>query len=162
MGKQFIAALSDETEDVVAALEWLETRPELDAGRTAIVGHSFGTLVSLLASARTPRLRAGVSFAGPSQTWSDAPALQETMLAAIEQLTIPFFLIQAQNDHSLLPTYTLGTLLVCSQERRWPAARESDRHRVREASGKMAVWSVLAPALTRFHSPGPTACGEPG
>jgi hypothetical protein len=30
------------------------------------------------------------------------------MLAAIQQTTIPFFLIQAQNDHSLMPTYTLG------------------------------------------------------
>jgi len=49
-------------------------------------------------------------------------------------------------------------LLVCSQERRWPAASESSMHRVRDASGKMAVWSVLAPALTHFHSPGPTAC----
>jgi len=53
-----------------------------------------------------------------------------------------------------------GMLLVCSQERRWPAARESDRHRVRAASGKMAGWSVLTPALTRFHSPGPAASEE--
>ena len=28
-------------------------------------------------------------------------------------------------------------LLVCSQERRWPAARESHVHRLRDASGKM-------------------------
>ncbi len=58
-----------------------------------------------------------------------------------------------------IPTDTM--LLVCSQERRWPAARESHRHRLRDASGKMAVWSVLAPALTRFHSPGPAACCWP-
>src|SRR5581483_2476542 len=50
-----------------------------------------------------------------------------------------------------------GLFLVCSQERRRPAARESDRHRVRDASGKMAVWSLLAPALTRFPSPGRAA-----
>ena|SRR5581483_1830500 len=50
-----------------------------------------------------------------------------------------------------------GKLLVCSQERRWPAARESDLHRLRAESGKLAVWSVLAPALQGFRSPGPMA-----
>ena len=40
---------------------------------------------------------------------------------------------------------------------RWLAASESHVHRVRDASGKMAGWSLLAPALTRFHSPGPAA-----
>lgn len=111
MGKQLTEALSDETEDVVSALAWLQARPEIDAGRIAIVGHSFGAVVSLLASVRTHQLRAGISFAGPSQSWSEAPALQEAMLAATEHLTIPFFLIQAQNDHSLLPTYMLGMQL---------------------------------------------------
>ena len=48
--------------------------------------------------------------------------------------------------------------LVCSQERRVPAARESGSERVRDASGVSTVRSVLTPALTRFHAPGPMAC----
>jgi len=43
-----------------------------------------------------------------------------------------------------------GKPLICSQQRRWPAASESDIERVRDGSGKMAGSPVLAPALTRF------------
>jgi len=48
----------------------------------------------------------------------------------------------------------------------WYAARNAAGPRRGKAMGrvwamrqrKLAVWSVLAPALTRFHSPGPAAC----
>src|SRR5581483_8324394 len=43
-----------------------------------------------------------------------------------------------------------GTPLARGEGKRWA--------RVGDASGKLAVWSVLAPALTRFPSPGPMAC----
>ncbi len=108
MGMQLVQALSDETGDVEAALGWLTAHVQIDRERIAIVGHSFGAVVTVLALARTDRFRAAISFAGPSQSWLDAPALQEAMLVAVRQTTTPSFLIQAQNDHSLLPTYILG------------------------------------------------------
>src|SRR5581483_6082372 len=73
----------------------------------------------------------------------------------------PGIVAQWQPHARLFPSLPSGMLLVCSQERRWPAARESDRHRVRDGSGKMAVWSLLVPALMRFHSPGPAAWPSP-
>lgn len=108
MGKQLTEALLAEMEDVVAALEWLQAQPEVNPERIAIVGHSFGAAVSLLATRRTRSVRAGISFAGPTPAWREAPAMQEALLDAIEYLTIPFFFVQAQNDHTLLPTYTFG------------------------------------------------------
>jgi len=111
MGTQLMSALDGETDDVVAALDWLRSQPQIDPEYIAIVGHSFGGAVTVLAAGRTNLFKAGISFAGPSQTWPDAPALQEAMLTAIQCTTIPFFLIQAQNDHSLMPTYTLGMAL---------------------------------------------------
>jgi dienelactone hydrolase len=108
MGMQLMKALDGETDDVLAALDWLHSQPQINPERIAIVGHSFGGAVTVLAAKYTQRFHAGISFAGPSQTWPDAPALQEAMLTAIQSTMIPFFFIQAQNDHSLMPTYTLG------------------------------------------------------
>lgn len=108
MGMQLVQALQGETEDVLAAIDWLSSQQEIDPEHIAIVGHSFGGAVTVLAAGQTNCFRAGISFAGPSQTWLDAPALQETMVKAIQQTAVPLFLLQAQNDHSLMPTYTLG------------------------------------------------------
>jgi carboxymethylenebutenolidase len=111
MGVQLMSALHGETDDVLAALDWLRSQPQIAAENIAIIGHSFGGAVTVLAAEHTKQFKAGISFAGPSQTWPDAPALQEAMLTAIQRTTIPFFLIQAQNDHSLMPTYSLGMTL---------------------------------------------------
>jgi carboxymethylenebutenolidase len=108
MGEELVQALQAETNDVLASLAWLRAQPRIDQARIAIVGSSFGGVVAVLAAGRTTQFHAGISFAGPSQTWSYAPALQEAMLTAIRSSVIPFFLIQAQNDHSLLPTYTIA------------------------------------------------------
>ncbi len=116
MGIQLMQALNGETDDVLAALNWLRLQARIDPERIAIAGHSFGAAVTILAAKHTDTFRAGISFAGPAQTWPDAPALQQAMLTAIQQTTVPFFLIQAQNDHSLLPTYTLGMELARLQK----------------------------------------------
>lgn len=108
MGRELVDALDGETDDVLASLDWLRTQPQIDSDRIAIVGSSFGGVVTMLAAGRTSQFRAGISFAGPSQTWPHAPALQEAMLTSAQNTALPFFLIQAQNDHGLLPTYTLG------------------------------------------------------
>ncbi len=111
MGTQLVHALADEARDVQAAVAWLQAHPLIDPHRVAVVGSSFGGVVMVLAADDSPQFRAGVSFAGPSQTWPHAPALQDALVAAIRNTLLPLFLIQAQNDHSLAPTYTLGSEL---------------------------------------------------
>ncbi len=108
MGEQLVSALRAELRDVMAAADWVAERPEVDRGRTVTVGSSFGGVLTVLALAETGTLRAGVSFAGPSMTWPDAPALQRAMLDAIAGGRAPLFLAQAYNDNSLAPTYALG------------------------------------------------------
>jgi carboxymethylenebutenolidase len=65
----------------------------------------------MLAAGRGADFRAGISFAGPSITWPDAPALQETLLDCMRRTEVPLFLIQAWNDVHLTPTYALGAEL---------------------------------------------------
>jgi dienelactone hydrolase len=76
-----------------------------------MVSSSFGGVLTVLALGENTQLRAGVSFAGPSMTWPDAPALQQALLAAIAAGQAPLFLAQAHNDNSLAPTYAMGAEL---------------------------------------------------
>lgn len=68
-------------------------------------------VLTVLALSEPAPLCAGVSFAGPSMSWPDAPALQAELLAAAASGTAPLFLAQAFNDHSLQPTYAIGAEL---------------------------------------------------
>jgi carboxymethylenebutenolidase len=111
MQPQLVDALRDELRDVRAAVAWVAARPEVDAGRLALVGSSYGGVMTVLAAAEPGIVRAGVSFAGPSMTWPDAPALQAELLAAARAAAMPLFLAQAVDDNSLDPTYAIGAEL---------------------------------------------------
>jgi carboxymethylenebutenolidase len=111
MGPQLVAALEAECEDVLSALRWLQGRPEVDSTRVSMCGHSYGGVMIMLAAARTAGFRAGVSFAGPSQSWPEVPLLREMLCTAMRSVRVPLFLLQAANDHSLLATYTLAAEL---------------------------------------------------
>jgi dienelactone hydrolase len=106
-----VRGLSLDADDVLAALSWLARRPGVDSSRIALVGHSFGAVVSLLASQdkHASAIRSVVSFAGPSITWPIAPRLQDELRMAASRIKVPVFLAQAANDNSLAPTYALGT-----------------------------------------------------
>jgi len=111
MGLQLVDALEDEWDDALAALAWIKEQPVVDAGRVAMMGSSYGGVMVMLAARRRATFRAGVSFAGPSITWPDAPALQEVLLDAMRTTEVPLFLIQAADDVHLTPTYALGVEL---------------------------------------------------
>jgi carboxymethylenebutenolidase len=121
MGDQLVSALRAELGDVRAAVNWVAGRPEVDSQRIVMLGSSFGGVLTVLALGEDSALRAGVSFAGPSMSWPDAPALQREMLAAAAGGQAPLFLAQAYNDNSLAPTYAIGAEL----------ARAGRRHETR-------------------------------
>jgi len=58
------ATTSDFAEDVRAGLAYLRTRPEIDAKRLAVMGHSEGALIAGLVASREPTLRAIVLLGG--------------------------------------------------------------------------------------------------
>jgi carboxymethylenebutenolidase len=111
MGDQLVSALRAELRDVMSAVDWVAGRPEADRQRMVMLGSSFGGVLTVLALGEDSALRAGVSFAGPSMTWPQAPALQRAMLAAVASGHAPLFLAQAYNDNSLAPTYAIGAEL---------------------------------------------------
>jgi hypothetical protein len=62
-GRAEAASLADFTEDVRAAVKWLSDRKDVDPKRIAVVGHSEGGAVALMAAAKDKRI-AGVVVIG--------------------------------------------------------------------------------------------------
>ena len=58
----------NEAQDVIAAVQFLRQRPEIDAGRIALAGHSLGAMAAINAAAEVECLSALVSLSSPSET----------------------------------------------------------------------------------------------
>jgi hypothetical protein len=65
-GNHATATSADFAEDIRAGLAYLRTRPEIDASRLGLLGHSEGGLIGPLVAVKEPDLRAMVLMAGPS------------------------------------------------------------------------------------------------
>ena len=112
---QLVGRLERESDDVLAALEFAETVPEIDPARIGVMGSSFGGTVTLLAAARTDRFRCAVEFAGAAMNWERTPRLRQAMVAAARRGTAPIFFLQAENDYSVAPTLELAAALEGSE-----------------------------------------------
>ena len=105
---QFMLATTDHLDDVLAGLSFLKTAPAIDAKRIAIIGHSFGGQVTLLAAERDNAVRAAVTFAAAAGSWERSPELRERLVTAVGKTTVPIMLIQAANDYSTAPSKDLA------------------------------------------------------
>lgn len=97
---QFILLTTEQLDDVTAALSFLKTLPEVDANRIAVVGHSFGGQLTLLAAERDSTIRAVVTFGAAANSWERSPELRERLLTAVRKTSAPIMLIHAANDYS--------------------------------------------------------------
>ena len=108
---QFILLNTEQLDDVIAALSFLKTVPRVDAKRIAVVGHSFGGQLTLLAVDRDNTVRAAITFAAAADSWGRSPELRERLLTAVRQATAPIMLIQAENDYSTVAGRALSAEL---------------------------------------------------
>lgn len=60
------ATSEDFADDVLAAVAYLRTRPDVDGGRIVLAGHSEGGLIAPIAAVKDPRIRAIALLAGPA------------------------------------------------------------------------------------------------
>jgi len=85
-GRPESATIQDYAEDVRAVVRWLLQRKDIDPKRIALVGHSEGAWVALLAAARERRISAVASIAGPSTT--GAELILEQQRYSLDQMKI--------------------------------------------------------------------------
>jgi dienelactone hydrolase len=97
---RYVRRLDAEAGDVLAALAFLKTVPWVDTRRVAIMGWSFGGIVSVFAASRESRFFAVVDQAGGALTWAGSPALQAALPDAARKIRSPLLCMGAENDAS--------------------------------------------------------------
>ena len=70
-GRSESSTLVDQAEDVRSVVRWLDERKDVDPKRIAVIGHSEGAWVALLAASKERKLAAVVSLAGAGVTGSE-------------------------------------------------------------------------------------------
>lgn len=79
-GRAESTTLTDLADDASGVVRWLQKQTDVDARRIAVVGHSEGAWVALLAASRDNHIAAVVSIAAPAAT-GDALVLEQQFLA---------------------------------------------------------------------------------
>src|SRR5271157_22698 len=97
-----------EVDDVVAALNYLKSRPFVDPARIAISGCSYGGIQTLLTGERDLGVKALVPFAPGAMSWEQNLPLRDSLIRAVDLAKAPVLLIQAKNDYSLGPIQALS------------------------------------------------------
>jgi dienelactone hydrolase len=104
-----IAALVEDNDDVIAALDWLRAQPWVAHDQLAVAGCSFGGIETLLTAERpVAGLRAAVDFAGGAMAWASNPRLRQRLQSAAESARVPIFFVQAENDFNTAPSKILS------------------------------------------------------
>lgn len=121
-GANAAQAHEDANRDVVAALNWLKTQPQVDAGRIVVSGCSFGGIQTLLTAGKGLGVRAFIAFAPAAQSWGNG-AVDQMLEDAVRQAKAPVFILQAKNDYSTAPAEVLRKIAKAhgGQSRIYPA-----------------------------------------
>ena len=99
---------TEQLDDVLAALRFLERTDGIDRSRVVLVGNSFGGQLTLLAAEREPTIRAAVTFAAAAGSWSRSDAVRRLLREAVGRANCPIMLVQWRNDFSIEPSVALG------------------------------------------------------
>jgi len=99
----YVLVTTEQLDDALAGLLFLKTAPGIDPKRIAIVGHSFGGVVTLLSGERDASVRAEVTFGAGANSWRQSADLRQRVLAAVGKTSAPILLIHAANDYDTTP-----------------------------------------------------------
>jgi len=105
---RLISRLQAETDDVFAGIDYLRGLSYVDTKRLAVMGWSFGGVVSMLAAARGAAFLAAVDQAGGALTWDGNSYMRSALIAAAEKSTIPTLFMVAKNDRTTASVTTLA------------------------------------------------------
>jgi dienelactone hydrolase len=109
--RHFVGRLQAESDDVLAALDFVTTLPFVDRSRLGIMRWSLGGIVTMFAVSRSGAFRAAVKQAGGALVWDRSAALRTPLLAAASQVRLPVLLMVAQNDRTIASVTTLASTL---------------------------------------------------
>jgi len=88
----------EESDDVLAALDYIKTLPFIDQRRMAIMGWSHGGVATLLTASRSHAFVALIDQAGGALTWNNSAALRQKLTSVAGQIQIPSLCMDSEND----------------------------------------------------------------
>ncbi len=138
-GPRFVTRVQEETDDVLAAAEFVKTLPYADTTRMGVMGWSFGGIVSVFAASRSSTFRVVVDQAGAALTWNRSPAMQQALKETAGRLHVPLLGMVAENDQT---TESVRAVV-----------KEAEKHKV---PAKLIVY----PAFTPYENPSHVAPGH--
>ena len=109
----YVLVTGEQLDDSLAGLRFLKTAPGIDPRRIAVVGHSFGGVITLLSGERDQTTRAEVTFGAGANSWKLSQELRARVFTAIGKTSAPMMLIHAANDYDTTP----GTAIAAELER---------------------------------------------
>ena len=98
--RRLVPRLQAETDDVLAARDYLLTQRFVDAKRIGVMGWSFGGIVTMFAVSRSNNFAAAINQAGGALTWNGNVDIRNSLIAAAEQANTPTLFMVAQNDRT--------------------------------------------------------------
>ena len=101
-GKYAQATLNDMAEDVLASVDYLRSRPEIDASRIGVIGHSSGGRIAAVAASRSTSLAFVVMLGGPGLT------LEQTILSQREAV----LRVQGGNDDAVAKDRAIVSMIL--------------------------------------------------
>jgi dienelactone hydrolase len=107
---RLVPRLEEETDDVLASLDYLRTLPFADTTRIGIMGWSFGGIVTMFAVSRSTAFAVAVDQAGGALTWDGNVQVRSALIAAADNATTPTLLLVAQNDRTTASITTLADI----------------------------------------------------
>jgi dienelactone hydrolase len=143
---RFITRLQAETDDALAALgSAQEESANIDGRRVAIMGWSFGGIVTVLAAARAERFKAVVTQAPGALNWDRSPALRTALLDAASRIHSPIQCLVAENDAT-----TESAKQICAKAK------------AAGASASLTVYPAFTPSQPSDSPPGHLLFGAEG
>jgi dienelactone hydrolase len=106
-----VVRLDQETDDVLAAVDFLRTQAFVDAKHLGVMGWSFGGIVTMFAVSRSSAFAVAVDQAGGALTWNGNPDVRAALTAAAQKCTTPTLLQVAENDRTTDSITTLAKIL---------------------------------------------------
>ena len=114
--------------DVADEIEYIKSLPATsgpgrlaDPTRIALLGHSFGGSLTLLANADVHGHAVAVSISGAELSWDQNPYWEEYLTPAVGDARRPMYFLQPKNGRSLGPTRVLSRVAL-NHEYRFQAA----------------------------------------